>query len=201
MKDVDLSPDFARVLNFVGVMAMIAILLGAYAYQFSYRDVPCTLCLLQRVAMLAVATGAAMNLMLGPSPRYYGVCLVSALFGIGISIRQSLLHINPFFDTKTGEPTLEATANPPFGESVMGLNLYVWGVVIFAVVILAAAVMLFFQDQFKPARREPQWLGHLAVVGVAALLVVAALETLTTFLECGLGDCPNNGGWTWWIAS
>jgi len=201
MKDVDLSPEFARVLNFVGVMAMIAILLGAYVYQFSYRDVPCTLCLLQRVAMVAVATGAAMNLMLGPSPRYYGVCLVSALFGIGVSIRQSMLHINPYFDTKTGEPTLEATANPPFGESVMGLNLYVWGVVIFAVVILAAGVMLFFQDQFKPAGREPKWLGRLAVVGVAALFVVAALETLTTFLECGLGDCPNDGGWTWWIAS
>ena len=118
-----LSPEIARVLNFVGILALLGVLLGAYIYQFSYRELPCTLCLLQRLAMFAVAFGAAMNLMLGPDPRHYGVCLVSAMFGLGISIRQTLLHINPYFDGQTGQPTLEATANPAFGQAVMGLNL------------------------------------------------------------------------------
>jgi hypothetical protein len=113
VKEGILSPAAARVLNLLGMLAMIGVLLGAYVYQFSYRELPCTLCQLQRVAMVAVAFGAAMNVMLGPSPRHYGICLVSALFGLAISIRQTLLHINPFFDSKTGQPMLAATSNPP----------------------------------------------------------------------------------------
>lgn len=199
MKGPILSPELARILNFIGMMALIGILLGAYIYQFSYRELPCTLCLLQRLAVVAVAFGAAMNLMLGPDPRHYGVCLVSALFGLGVSIRQTLLHINPYFDRETGQPTLEATANPAFGQAAMGLDLYVWGVVVFATVILASGIVLLFRGQFEPVRQEPQWLSRLAAIGIGILFIMAALETVTVFLECGLGDCPNDGSWNWWI--
>jgi disulfide bond formation protein DsbB len=206
MRAPSLSPDLERVLNFLGMTAMLAILLGAYAYQFSYRELPCTLCLLQRLAMAAVAYGAAMNLVLGPSARHYGVCLVSALFGLAVSLRQSLLHINPYFDKKTGQPSLDPTANPAFGESVMGLNLYVWGVVIFATVILAVGVVQLLGRQGRaPAAddgdardaREPDWLRRLAGLGVALLFLVLASEAVLVFLECGFGDCPNDGGWDW----
>jgi len=206
MSAPSLSPELERVLNFLGMTAMLAILLGAYAYQFSYRELPCTLCLLQRLAMAAVAYGAAMNLVLGPSARHYGVCLVSALFGLAVSLRQSLLHINPYFDKKTGQPSLDPTANPAFGESVMGLNLYVWGVVIFATVILAVGVVQLLGRQGRaPAAddgdardaREPDWLRRLAGLGVALLFLVLASEAVLVFLECGFGDCPNDGGWDW----
>jgi disulfide bond formation protein DsbB len=199
MKEGALSPEGARVLNFIGLIAMIGVLLSAYVYQFSHHELPCTLCLLQRVAMVAVAFGAAMNVMLGPDPRHYAVCLVSAVLGAGVSIRQTLLHINPYFDVKAAQPTLNVTANPPFGETVLGLHLYVWGAVLFGTVILAVGIVQLFRSQFKPAGPEPDWLTRLAGVGGGLLFVVAALQTLTTFMECGFGDCPNNGGWTWWL--
>jgi disulfide bond formation protein DsbB len=199
MKDEILTPDVARVLNFAGMLAMIGVLIGAYVYQFAYRELPCTLCQLQRVAMLAVAFGAAMNVMLGPRPRHYGVCLVSAMFGLAISIRQTLLHVNPFFDTNSGKPTLAATANPPFGQPVQGFHLYVWGVVLFMTVILAVGIVLLFQSQFKPGHKSADWVMRLAGFGVATLFIVASAETLTTFLECGFGACPNDGSWNWWI--
>ncbi len=199
MKQDALSPEFARVLNFVGMIVMIGVLLSAYIYQFYYRELPCTLCLLQRVAMIGVAFGAAMNVMLGPDPRHYAVCLVSAAFGGAISLRQTLLHINPYFDVKAAQPTLSATANPAFGEAVMGLHLYVWGIVLFGTVMLAVGIVQLFRGQFKAAAPAPDWLVRLASVGVGLLFAVAALQTLTTFMECGFGDCPNNGGWTWWL--
>lgn len=198
-RDGGLSPDLARVLNFLGMLAMIGVLLGAYVYQFSYRELPCTLCQLQRVAMVAVAFGAAMNVMFGPDPRHYGVCIVSALLGIGVSIRQSLLHINPYFDTTTGLPTSLATSNPPFGQPVMGLHLYVWGVILFAVVILAVGIVQLFRGQFRGTENKPDRLSGLASVGVGILALLAIAETLTTFAECGFVDCPNDGGWNWWL--
>jgi disulfide bond formation protein DsbB len=199
MKEGTLSPELARVLNFVGLIIMIGVLLGAYVYQFYYRELPCTLCLLQRVAMIAVAIGAAMNVMLGPDPRHYAVCLVSAVFGGIVSIRQTFLHINPYFDVKAAQPTLSAATNPPFGEAVFGLHLYVWGAVLFGTVILAVGIVQLFRDQFKTVVQEPDWLARLAGIGVGLLFVMAALQTLTTFMGCGFGDCPNDGGWTWWL--
>jgi disulfide bond formation protein DsbB len=201
VKNEVLSPEFARVLNFIGLLAMVGVLSGAYVYQFYYRELPCTLCLLQRVAMMAVAIGAAMNVMLGPDPRHYGVCLVSALFGGVVSLRQTMLHINPYFDTAAAKPTLSAATNPPFGQSVMGFDLYVWGVVVFGTVILAVGIIQLFRGQFRTTGPDPAWLARLAVVGVGLVFAMAALETLTTFLECGVGDCPNDGSWHWWILS
>ena len=142
-----------------------------------------------------------MNLRLGPRPRHYGVCLLSAVFGLTISLRQTLLHINPYFDTKAGQPTLDPEANRPFGQAVFGLDLYVWGVIIFMVSALATGVMLLFRRQFEQDTHEPQWLRRLAIVGVTILFVVACLEALTTFAECGFGNCPNDASWNWWLFS
>jgi len=140
-----------------------------------------------------------MNVMLGPDPRHYGICLVSSVFGIIVSIRQIFLHINPFFDTASGRPTLMPMTNPPFGQTVMGLHLYVWGFLLFGAVILAVGIVLLFRSQFKRSTREPKWLGQLAATGVGLLFAVAVLETLMTFMECGFGHCPDDGGWNWWI--
>jgi len=199
MRDGYLSPEFERVLNMFGMLGIVGIILGSFVYQFSYHELPCTLCLLQRVAMLGVAVGAAMNVMIGPDTRHYGVCLVSAAFGIAVSIRQSLLHINPFFDKKTGQPTLEATSNPPFGHEVFGLNMYVWGVVIFLVVFLVIGLVQLIREESDWPTQEPPWLTRLASLGVGLLVVVMAAQAVTVFMECGFGDCPNDGGWNWWI--
>lgn len=194
-----LSPELARTLNFLGMFGLLVMIVAANIYQFNHHELPCTLCLLQRLAIIAVATGAAMNLVLGPDPRYYGVCLVSAILGMCVSFRQTLLHINPFFDTATGMPTLDATANPSFGQPVLGVDLYVWGILCFATIILLVGIVLMFRGQFEPAKSEPQWLSHLATFGVVSLFAVATLQGVSVFLECGLGDCPNNGSWDWWI--
>lgn len=193
------SRDAARILNFVGLLAMIGVLLGAYVYQFSYRELPCTLCLLQRLAMMAVAIGAAMNVILGPDPRHYGVCLVSAIFGAAISIRQSLLHINAFFDKNTGQPTMDPATNLPFGEPVLGFHLYVWGVVLFGTVILSVGIIQLFRSQFESSESEPATLRGMASVAGGLLFLVALAQAVTTFMECGIGDCPNDGGWNWWL--
>lgn len=192
-----LSPAAARVLNFLGLAAMVAVLLGAYAYEFFYRDVPCTLCQLQRLAMVGVAFGALMNVVRGPDPRHYGVCLVAAVAGGAVSVRQTALHINPFFDTTTGLPTLSGSANPPFGPPVFGVSLYVWGIMLFATVILAVGVVQLFRSQFAGMVEGARRLDGLAVTALGLLLAIATFETLTTVLECGFGECPNNGGWVW----
>ncbi len=216
MTAIGLAPHQERALNGFGLLAMLSVLLGAIAYQFAFRDVPCTLCLLQRLAMLAVAYGAAMNLRIGLTPRHYGVIMVGAVFGLAISIRQSLLHINPYFDTEKGEPTLDPGTNPPFGDPVLGLDLYIWGVILFVSVFLAVGLVRLLRRPRGAAQLgmpqgtpqgtpqsasqqapDPAWLDRFALFGVGLLFLVAAAQVVLVLLECGLGDCPNDGGWTW----
>lgn len=52
-----------------------------------------------------------------------------------------------------------------------------------------------FRSQFEPAKAEPRWLSRLAAIGVFTLFVVATSQTVLVFMECGFGDCPNDGGW------
>jgi disulfide bond formation protein DsbB len=193
------APEVARVLNFIGMLIFLGILFGAWQYQFSTRSLPCTLCLLQRIAFLGVAFGCGMNLMLGPKVRHYGVILVSATFGILVSLRQTFLHINPYFDVSNGTPTLDATTNPPFGPPSLGLALYVWGIIIFLCVFLGVGLILMWKQQFVPYEVEPKWLVRLAFYGVLFLALVAAAEVLFTFAECGPYACPDDGSWDWWL--
>ncbi len=196
----ELTPDAVRTLNFLGLLGMLGVLVSAYLYQFTTRQLPCTLCLMQRVAMLGVCLGAAMNLKFGPRPRHYAICVLSAVFGLSVSARQTLLHINPYFDTTTARPTLDATTNPPFGSPVLGLHLYVWGLVVFTLTLLAVGVVMLSSSQFRDrGTKEPGWLSNMVKVGVVLLVVVSSAEVLSTFAECGPHACPDDGAWDWWL--
>ena len=114
--------DIAELLNAVGLAGLIVVLLIAYADQFAGHDLPCPLCLLQRVAIAGVAFGLLLNLRYGPQASSYGIMLLAALFGMAVAGRQVMLHISP----GTGS----------YGAPLFGLHLYTWSFLLFAAVIL-----------------------------------------------------------------
>jgi disulfide bond formation protein DsbB len=87
--------------------------------------------------MLGVAFGAMLNLRYGIRPSHYGVSLISAVFGACVSTRQILLHIVP------------GTGTSGYGSAVLGLHLYTWAFIVFAVVILLIGIVMFFEGQFE----------------------------------------------------
>jgi disulfide bond formation protein DsbB len=174
------SPAVARQLNAVFVLAMCAMLLGAYGVQFILRELPCPLCLLQRAGMLGVAVGGLLNVKFGVRPSHYGIALVSAMLGGAVSVRQVLLHIVP----GTGS----------YGTAFFGLHLYTWALITFVAVGVVIAIMLLLDGQFDAEIVPP--LGYplhgLAQAAFTLAFVVAVANALTTFLMCGLRACPDN---------
>ena len=168
--------DIAECLNAAGLAGLIAVLLVAYADQLAGHDLPCPLCLLQRVALVGVAYGLLLNLRFGPRPSAYGIMLLAALFGMAASGRQILLHVMP--------------GSGAYGAPLLGLHLYTWSFILFVLVILGTAVLL-----LVPAPTAlPVW--HVPVPvkqGLAwAVIGLTALNALTTFLQCGPIECPDN---------
>jgi len=175
-----MTPSLATRINSYAVLGICGVLLGAYYIQFVEGEFPCPLCLLQRLAMLGVAFGAMLNLRYGIHTRHYGVSLLSAIFGASVSIRQILLHIDP--------------SDSGYGSPVLGMHLYTWAFIVFAVVILLIGIMMFFETQFEDSseNRSAKSIGWFIKAVFFLVVLIAAVNVVTTFLECGLGQCPDN---------
>jgi disulfide bond formation protein DsbB len=168
---------FATRLNALALYAISAILLVAFYYQIVLGELPCPLCLLQRVGIAALAFGPVLTLRYGPRPAHYGLVIIAALIGAGISARQILLHIAP--------------GDPGYGSALFGYHFYTWAFVCFCLAIAASAAMLLSE---LPLAREPATpeLGLLERVAVWLVIAITLINALSVFLECGFGWCPAN---------
>ena len=176
-----LTAESSRTLNALGMLAVCLVLILAYVYQFALYELPCPLCLLQRVGFVAVGFGLGLNLLYGARPRNYGLMLIAAVFGASVSIRQILLHIVP----GTGH----------YGSPVLGLHYYTWAGICFILIILGTAIMLLFEEQFETAEEaatEPRFGGNkLAKFAFLLMLGLAIANAVSTLIECGPGICAD----------
>jgi len=76
-----MTPANALKLNALALYAIAAVLLAAFYFQFALGELPCPLCLLQRVAFTALAVGPVLTLRHGPRPGHYGLIILAGLLG------------------------------------------------------------------------------------------------------------------------
>ena len=171
--------NVVRLFNGVGALVVFSVVIGAYGIQFICREPPRPLWLLSRGGGLAAGFGLTLHARSGPRPIHYGFALMGAVFGILVSLRNIALHIVP----GTGS----------YGDAVFGFHLYTWAFLVFMAIVIAIAVVMFFQRQFdEPAGDAPRIVNLVAVVALSVGIFLAAANTFTTAVECELGPCPDN---------
>jgi disulfide bond formation protein DsbB len=166
--------DIQRTLNALICLIICGVLLSAFGVEFLWREVPCPLCMLQRLCMIGAAIGCMLNVKFGIKASHYGLMLLSSLAGGTVALRQISLHVCP------GTPT--------FGFPVLGLSLYTWSFLVFACVVLSVAGLLFLYDHKEEESNEQQMSGF-GKAAFTVLLLVTATNVVTTFFHCGLGPC------------
>lgn len=163
-------------LNAAAVIASVGLVFGALAIQFGQHEVPCPLCLLQRLGFFAIAAGGLLNLRYGVRPAHYGVTLLGALTVGAVSLRQIALHIC------SGDEIGQCTG---YGGAPLGWHLYTWAFVAAAAAILGIALLLMVQTPYvRPAKASMLAIVVFAYVGVAAVVNVGAVG-----VQCGVGSC------------
>ncbi|WP_170348436.1 disulfide bond formation protein B [Ruegeria atlantica] len=173
-----MTPELSRNLNALGMLAVSLVLVLAYFYQLKLDELPCPLCLLQRVGLVAVGVGLGLNLLYGARPQHYAIMLLAALFGGSVAVRQILLHIVP----GTGH----------YGSPVLGLHYYTWSAICFFLILLGTACMLLFDRQYAENTQQPRFGGSvLAKSAFFIMLGLAALNAVSTLVECGPGICAD----------
>lgn len=174
-----MSIDNFRLLNAIGLVLVSLVLFIALYGQIAGGDLPCPLCLLQRVAFVAVMYGLLLNVVQGPKPLHYSIMVISALLGAAIALRQVSQHVIP--------------GTPPYGAPFLGYHYYTWAFIVFFLVIFGTAIISAFGSQYGKSIympfREQQWFCKL-VIGITIALTLA--NAVSALIECGPGECPEN---------
>jgi len=161
------------------LLVIAAILTVAMGYQYLNNEIPCPLCLLQRVALFGVCFGIIQNLRSGYSDRNAGWGLLFSVFLLIISVRQTLLDIYP----RPGHGYI--------GSAVFGIHMPVWSVLIATALLIAFALKLaVLGGDAKQAGTKPG--GALGFVAMLASLYVVALCVInlaSVVVQCGIETC------------
>jgi disulfide bond formation protein DsbB len=164
------------------VMLVIAgILTAAMTLQYVKGELPCPLCLLERVAMFGVCFGIILNFRRGFSYQNTGFSLASAILLLVIAVRQSLLDIYP-------RPGHEYIGSPIFG-----IHLPVWSIIIALALLIAYAIKLatLGGDEYL---RQAEVAEVRVVRGLASalsiyIILICVVNLISVLLQCGLGEC------------
>jgi disulfide bond formation protein DsbB len=166
-------------INIMELACIFFILASAYYLQFFHHDIPCPLCLLQRIGFLFIAFGLILNISFGAKPLHYGLSMLGSLFTMIISTRQIFLHIAP----GTGS----------YGPPLFGLHLYTWGFIAASgLMFINIILVVFYESMAKHHIKHPtivKSVGHLVFL---LLFCIATTNIVTTFMECGLKECPSD---------
>jgi disulfide bond formation protein DsbB len=163
---------------FAMMLTMAAVLTTAMVFQYYGGEIPCPLCLLQRVAMFGVCYGVILHFRLGYSARNDGVSMLFALFLLIVSARQTLLDIYP----RPGHSYI--------GNAVLGLHMPVWSVVIAVAILLAFAIKLaVLGGEDLRDLQPPPALGRLARLLCLYVAAICLINLVSVILQCGAGAC------------
>jgi disulfide bond formation protein DsbB len=169
----------AVTLNALSLYAVALVLAAAFAAQLLLHELPCPLCLLQRIQFAVLAIGPILNVRWGPRPSHYALSLLAAAVGMAFSTRQILLHIIP--------------GDTGFGTALFGYHYYTLALIGFAAAIVLLAIILLFDRQFEPDHKTPQVApGAFAKIAVWLVIGLTALNVVSTLLECGFGACAED---------
>ncbi len=166
---------FLNALALYGVALVLAL---AFAAQLVLGELPCPLCLLQRIQFAMLAIGPILNIRFGPRPSHYALSLLAAILGAAVAARQMLLHILP--------------GDTGFGTALLGYHYYTWAFIGFAAAIVLIAFVLLFDRQFEREDEHRRHIGLFARAAVWLVIGLTALNVVSTVLECGFRACPDN---------
>jgi disulfide bond formation protein DsbB len=166
-------------------LAIAGILTAAMTLQYAKGELPCPLCLLERVALFGVCFGIMQNLRHGFSYRNTGYSMLFAIFLLVVSVRQSLLDIYP----RPGHAYI--------GSAIFGIHMPVWSIIIALTLLTAYAVKLAILGGDESLRDADVGtfpvLRRLADILGVYLIAICLVNLVSVVLQCGLGECHTFG--------
>ncbi|GAA5100606.1 disulfide bond formation protein B [Bartonella acomydis] len=171
------TPSFIILMNTLGLMGLSIVLIVAFYYQLVKFELPCPLCLLQRVGLMLAGCGFLLNIHYKVKNAHYGMVILGCMVTSVVAARQVFLHITP--------------DDLGYGSTFFGLHFYTWTLIISVLCIIAVSLMMILSElaskftMFSPFPVFSKVASFLFVFLIGANLV-------STILECGGGQCADD---------
>jgi disulfide bond formation protein DsbB len=174
-------PPLAALGNQLALIAIIGMLSYAFVDQLYFGELPCPLCLMQRMGFVIIGFALVLNIRCGAYSAHYGWGIIGGLVGMMVSLRQVLLHVLP--------------GDKGFGNSFLELHFYTWAFVGYVGLIAGLALLLMLPNRDVRSR------SLLANTLVILFIILVFANLASTLLECGIGPCADDPvkyeGWIW----
>ena len=166
------SFSFAGLGNLLALLAVNGSLSYAFVDQLYFGELPCPLCLLQRVAYVLVGIALVLNIRFGAHSAHYGWGILGCVTGMAVSLRQILLHVLP--------------GDAGFGNTFLELHFYTWAYVGYVGLLAGLAILLMLPNRDVRSR------SLFATVLVITFILLVFANLASTLLECGIGPCADD---------
>ncbi|MET3560599.1 disulfide bond formation protein DsbB [Bartonella japonica] len=171
------NPHFIIFLNALGLIGLSIVLLIAFYYQLVKFELPCPLCLLQRVGLMLAGCGFLLNIHHKVKNTHYGMVILGCMVTSIIAARQVFLHITP--------------DDLGYGSTFFGLHFYTWAFIISVLCIFAVSLVMILGElshKFKIFSSLPV----LSKMASFLFVFLIAANLISTVLECGGGQCADD---------
>lgn len=181
-----MNPRLPALLNdlflFAMMLVMAEILTFAMILQYRNGEIPCPLCLLQRVAMFGVCFGIILHFRGCASVRNDGLSMLFALFLLIVSVRQTLLDIYP----RPGHAYI--------GSAIFNIHMPVWSVLIAVAILLAFAIKIAVLggDNLRDDEK-PELMSRAQSLLSYYVIALCAINFVSVVLQCGVDACHTTG--------
>ena len=176
---------FLASLNYIYLLLVMFVIAGilttAMTLQYVKGELPCPLCLLERVAMLGVCFGIMLNFRRGFSYQNTGFSLLFTIVLLVIAVRQTLLDIYP----RPGHEYI--------GSAIFGIHMPVWSIIIALCLLTAYAIKLAILggDEYLRGAEPSEFPAIKKIADILSLYVIAicVINLISVILQCGFGEC------------
>ena len=152
-------------------LAVIPIGIAVFVLGFVYGDSPCVMCWEQRIGMALVALVGLFVLRYGPKPKYIGLAVLIAIWGVFMGIRHTGMHAAR--DVGQG-----------FSVEILGAHTYTWALLIYWVSVAMMGLLLLMTRK-EDIEDRPRPLGLLGGLAGTVFLVVIAGNVVQAFASTG----------------
>ncbi len=152
-------------------LAVVPIGIAVFVLGFVYGDSPCVMCWEQRIGMALVALIGLFVLRYGPKPKYIGMGVLVAAWGVFMGLRHTGMHAAR--DVGQG-----------FSVEILGAHTYTWSLLIYWVAVALMGLLL-TMTRNEDIEERPRTLRPLEALAGAAFMIVIAANIVQAFASTG----------------
>lgn len=169
-----------KILTALDLLALSAICIISYLaliLQIIDSELPCALCVMQRMGFYAISFGLILNLCQERDTKHYMLIILAALLTSFMGLIQVLLHIVP----GTGG----------YGDPVFGMHMYTWTFVLCMLFIFYAIIAGLLTPKTQNIQNNAPIPNSIKIIS-SVLIISLILNIISAFFECGPYLCPSD---------